>query len=203
MKYTADEIIQYAREENVKFVRLAFCDVYGRQKNISVMASELERAFRSGIAIDASAIPGFGGEVRSDMLLHPDPGTLAELPWRPENGKVVRLFCDIKYPDGRPFEADTRALLRRAVERAEHAGYSFAFGSEMEFYIFKRDEDGEPTRIPYDHAGYMDIAPEDRGENIRREVCLTLEQMGIRPEGSHHEEGPSQNEIDFLSLIHI
>ena len=197
MKYTADEIIQYAREENVKFVRLAFCDVYGRQKNISVMASELERAFRSGIAIDASAIPGFGGEVRSDMLLHPDPGTLAELPWRPENGKVVRLFCDIKYPDGRPFEADTRALLRRAVERAEHAGYSFAFGSEMEFYIFKRDEDGEPTRIPYDHAGYMDIAPEDRGENIRREVCLTLEQMGIRPEGSHHEEGPSQNEIDF------
>lgn len=197
MKYTADEIIQYAREENVKFVRLAFCDVYGRQKNISVMASELERAFRSGIAIDASAIPGFGGEVRSDMLLHPDPGTLAELPWRPENGKVVRLFCDIKYPDGRPFEADTRALLRRAVERAEHAGYSFAFGSEMEFYIFKRDEDGEPTRIPYDHAGYMDIAPEDRGENIRREVCLTLEQMGIRPESSHHEEGPGQNEIDF------
>ena len=197
MKYTADEIIQYAREENVKFVRLAFCDVYGRQKNVSIMASELERAFRSGIAIDASAIPGFGGEVRSDMFLHPDPGTLAELPWRPENGKVVRLYCDIKYPDGRPFEADTLTLLRRAVERAERSGYSFAFGSEMEFYIFQRDAGGEPTRIPYDHAGYMDIAPEDRGENIRREVCLTLEQMGIHPESSHHEEGPSQNEIDF------
>ena len=197
MKYTPEEIIQYAKEENVKFVRLAFCDVYGRQKNVSIMASELERAFRSGIAIDASAIPGFGGEVRSDMLLHPDPGTLAELPWRPENGKVVRLFCDIKYPDGRPFEADTRALLRRAVERAEHAGYSFAFGSELEFYLFRLDENGEPTRIPYDRAGYMDIAPEDRGENIRREICLTLEQMGIRPESSHHEEGPSQNEIDF------
>ena len=105
MKYTADEIIQYAREENVKFVRLAFCDVYGRQKNISVMASELERAFRSGIAIDASAIPGFGGEVRSDMLLHPDPGTLAELPWRPENGKVVRLFCCLLYTSPSPRDA--------------------------------------------------------------------------------------------------
>ena len=197
MKYTPEEIIQYAKEENVKFVRLAFCDVYGRQKNVSIMASELERAFRSGIAIDASAIPGFGGEVRSDLLLHPEPETLAELPWRPENGKVVRMFCDIKYPDGRPFEADTRALLREAAAKAEHAGYSFAFGSEMEFYIFRRDEDGEPTRIPYDHAGYMDVAPEDRGENIRREICLTLEQMGIRPESSHHEEGPGQNEIDF------
>lgn len=197
MKYSAEEIMQYALEENVKFVRLAFCDVYGRQKNVSIMASELERAFRSGIAIDASAIAGFGGDVRSDLFLHPDPASLAELPWRPENGKVVRLFCDIKYPDGRPFEADTRAMLRRAVELAKKAGYDFAFGSEMEFYIFRRDENGEPTRIPYDHAGYMDIAPEDRGENIRREICLTLEKMGIRPESSHHEEGPSQNEIDF------
>ena len=169
MKYSAEEIMQYALEENVKFVRLAFCDVYGRQKNVSIMASELERAFRSGIAIDASAIAGFGGDVRSDLFLHPDPASLAELPWRPENGKVVRLFCDIKYPDGRPFEADTRAMLRRAVELAKKAGYDFAFGSEMEFYIFRRDENGEPTRIPYDHAGYMDIAPEDRGENIRRE----------------------------------
>ena len=99
MKYSAEEIMQYALEENVKFVRLAFCDVYGRQKNVSIMASELERAFRSGIAIDASAIAGFGGDVRSDLFLHPDPASLAELPWRPENGKVVRLFCDIKYPD--------------------------------------------------------------------------------------------------------
>lgn len=161
------------------------------------MASELERAFRSGIAIDASAIPASAARCARTCCCTPSPETLAELPWRPENGKVVRMFCDIKYPDGRPFEADTRALLREAAAKAEHAGYSFAFGSEMEFYIFRRDEDGEPTRIPYDHAGYMDVAPEDRGENIRREICLTLEQMGIRPESSHHEEGPSQNEIDF------
>ncbi len=107
------------------------------------------------------------------------------------------MFCDIRCPDGSPFEADCRHILRRAVRDAEAAGCSFAFGSELEFYLFRLDENGEPTRIPYDRAGYMDIAPEDRGENIRREICLTLEQMGIRPESSHHEEGPSQNEIDF------
>lgn len=197
MEYRAQEVIQYAREEKVKFVRLAFSDVYGRQKNVTIMASELERAFGSGIAFDASAVPGFGGEVRSDLFLHPDPATLAEQPWRPENGRLVRMFCDIRCPDGSPFEADCRHILRRAVRDAEAAGCSFAFGSELEFYLFRLDENGEPTRIPYDRAGYMDIAPEDRGENIRREICLTLEQMGIRPESSHHEEGPSQNEIDF------
>lgn len=197
MEYRAQEVIQYAREEKVKFVRLAFSDVYGRQKNVTIMASELERAFDSGIAFDASAVPGFGGDVRSDLFLHPDPATLAEQPWRPENGRLVRMFCDIRCPDGSPFEADCRHILRRAVRDAEAAGCSFAFGSELEFYLFRLDENGEPTRIPYDRAGYMDIAPEDRGENIRREICLTLEQMGIRPESSHHEEGPSQNEIDF------
>lgn len=197
MEYRAQEVIQYAREEKVKFVRLAFSDVYGRQKNVTIMASELERAFDSGIAFDASAVPGFGGEVRSDLFLHPDPATLAEQPWRHENGRLVRMFCDIRCPDGSPFEADCRHILRRAVRDAEAAGCSFAFGSELEFYLFRLDENGEPTRILYDRAGYMDIAPEDRGENIRREICLTLEQMGIRPESSHHEEGPSQNEIDF------
>lgn len=197
MKYTPEEVMQYVEEEGVKFIRLAFCDIYGRQKNISVMPGELARAFSAGIAFDASAIAGFGGEVRSDLFLHPDPSTLAGLPWRPENGRVVRMFCDITHPDGTPFEADTRRLLKDAAAAAEKAGYSFSFGAEMEFYLFKTDENGEPTREPYDHAGYMDIAPDDRGENVRREICLTLEQMGIRPESSHHEEGPGQNEIDF------
>lgn len=197
MKYTEQEIMQFVQEEDVKFVRLAFCDVMGKQKNISIMPSELERAFTYGIAIDASAIRGFGGEVHSDLFLHPDPDTLAVLPWRPEHGKVVRLFCTITYPDGRTFENDSRSILKAAVAEAEAAGYSFFFGSEMEFYLFKTDENGEPTKIPYDDAGYMDIAPDDKGENVRREICLTLEQMGIYPEGSHHEEGPGQNEIDF------
>ena len=197
MRYSEEEVLQYVAEDDVKFIRMAFCDIFGKQKNISVMPEELPRAFRDGIAIDGSAIAGFSGVVHSDLLLHPDPATLSLLPWRPEHGKVVRLFCSVTLPDGTPFAADTRALLKKAEEKAEERGLSFAFGSEMEFYLFKRDENGEPTAIPYDRAGYMDIAPEDKGENVRREICLTLEQMGIRPECSHHEQGPGQNEIDF------
>ena len=197
MKYSKQEIMQYIQEEDVKFIRLAFCDVFGKQKNISIMPEELPRAFEYGIAIDASAIEGFGDETHSDLLLHPDADTLMHLPWRPEHGRVVRMFCTISYPDGRTFECDSRSILKQAVQDAEEAGYQFFFGAEQEFYLFHLDDNGNPTKEPYDYAGYMDIAPEDRGENIRREVCLTLEQMGIRPESSHHEEGPGQNEIDF------
>lgn len=197
MKYSNEEVLQYVNEEDVKFIRLAFCDVFGKQKNISIMPGELERAFRDGISFDASAIAGFGGNVHSDLLLRPDPSTLSLLPWRPEHGRVVRMFCAVTYPDGRPFEADSRTALINAVEEAKHRGISFYFGPETEFYLFKRDEDGNPTTVPYDDAGYMDIAPEDKGENVRREICLTLERMGITPESSHHEEGPGQNEIDF------
>lgn len=197
MSYSPSEIMQYVSEEDVKFIRLAFCDVYGRQKNISVMPWELERAFRYGAAIDASAIDGFGDGTRSDLFLHPDPSTLAVLPWRPDHGRVVRMFCSITYPDGRPFEADARQVLRQTAEEADRRGVHFFFGSELEFYLFKTDESGASTGEPHDNAGYMDIAPEDKGENVRREICLTLEQMGIKPESSHHEEGPGQNEIDF------
>lgn len=141
------------------------------------MPDELKRAFEYGIAIDASSVAGFGGEVHSDLLLHPDPSTIAVLPWRPEHGRVVRMFCDISLPDGRDFEADGRKILENAVKDARAKGIEFFFGSEMEFYLFKRDEQGEPTKEPYDKAGYMDIAPDDKGENVRREICLTLEQM--------------------------
>lgn len=197
MKYSQQEVLQYVAEEDVKFIRLAFCDVFGRQKNISVMPEELPRAFGDGIAIDASAIAGFGDETHSDLLLHPDADTLMHLPWRPEHGRVVRMFCNISYPDGRTFACDTRSVLKKAVQEAEKAGIHFYFGAEQEFYLFTLNENGEPTKIPYDNAGYMDMAPDDKGENIRREICLTLEQMGIYPERSHHEEGPGQNEIDF------
>ena len=197
MRYSKEEIKQYVAEEDVKFLRLAFCDIFGRQKNISILPDELERAFTYGIAFDASAVPGFGDEVHSDLFLHPDSGTLCMLPWRPDHGRVARMFCRVLRPDGAVSEADCRALLQRAVEDAEKLGITFSFGTEMEFYLFRRDENGESTRIPYDNAGYMDVAPEDKGENVRREICLTLEQMGIRPECSHHEQGPGQNEIDF------
>lgn len=197
MKYSKEEVIQYIQEEDVKFIRLAFCDVFGKQKNISIMPDELPRAFENGIAFDASAIVGFGDESRCDLFLHPEPETLMPLPWRPEHGRVVRMFCSVSYPDGTPFECDTRSLLKKAMKDAKNSGYRFSFGAEQEFYLFKLDENGNKTDIPYDTAGYMDIAPDDKGENIRREICLTLEQMGIHPESSHHEEGPGQNEIDF------
>lgn len=196
MKYSKEEVMQFVQEEDVKFIRLAFCDVFGKQKNISIMPSELSHAFEYGIAFDASAINGFGDEIHSDLLLHPDPTTLMILPWRPEHGKVVRMYTHITYPDGTPFECDTRGILKKAVDEAA-AGFTFDFGAEQEFYLFVPDEEGNPTETPYDNAGYMDIAPDDKGENIRREICLTLEQMGIKPESSHHEEGPGQNEIDF------
>lgn len=197
MRYSAQEVIQYVEEEDVKFIRLAFCDVYGKQKNISIMPDELKRAFEYGIAFDASSISGFGDEMYSDLFLHPDPSTLTLLPWRPEHGSVIRMFCSITKSDGTPFECDTRAILENAVLEAKKKGVEFSFGSEMEFYLFKLDEYGNKTDIPYDNAGYMDIAPEDKGENVRREICLTLERMGIYPESSHHEAGPGQNEIDF------
>lgn len=197
MKYSPEEIIQFVEEENIRFIRLSFCDVFGKRKNISIMPSELPRAFNGGIAIDASAIAGFGCEVNSDLFLHPDTDTIATLPWRPEHGQIVRMFCSISHPDGTPFKNDTRNILKNAVDYAASKGYHFGFGSEMEFYLFKLDENGEPTKIPYDNAGYMDVAPEDKCENVRREICLMLEQIGIQPESAHHEEGPGQNEIDF------
>ena len=197
MRYSKEEVIQYVREEDVKFIRLAFCDVFGRQKNISIMPDELERAFEYGISFDASAVQGFGDEAHSDLMLFPDADTLVPLPWRPERGRVVQMFSSIRRPDGREFYGDTRALLKKAVEDAKDKGLEFTFGSEEEFYLFKLDEFGFPTKVPSDRAGYMDIAPDDRGENVRREICLILEQMGIHPESSHHEMGPGQNEIDF------
>ena len=197
MIYSAQDVFEYMQQEDVKFIRLAFCDVAGRQKNISIMPEELERAFSYGISFDASAIAGFGGPVGSDLFLHPIPSTLNVLPWRPSRGKVVKMFCNITHPDGTPFAMDSRAILERAVAEAKALGCKVSFGSEFEFYLFKTDENGHPTAEPFDHAGYMDVAPEDKGEDVRREVCLNLQDMGIQPESSHHEEGPGQNEIDF------
>ncbi len=197
LMYSYDEVLTYCREEDVKFIRLAFCDFLGRQKNVAIMPDELARAFEHGISIDASAIAGFGDEAKSDLLLFPDPSTLSVLPWRPSHGRVVRMFCDIRHPDGAPFRRDSRLLLKKAVAAAKEEGISCYFGAEIEFYLFQTDENGRPTKIPFDQAGYMDIAPDDKGENVRRDICLTLESMGIRPESSHHEEGPGQNEIDF------
>ncbi len=197
MTSTVKEVLDFVHEQDVKFIRLAFCDLFGRQKNVSIMPSELERAFESGISFDGSAVPGFSGVVDSDLFLFPEAHTLSILPWRPQQGRVVRFYCTIKRPDGTSYEGDTRNILQTVINSAEQKGYSCNMGAECEFYLFKTGEDGQPLHQPFDFGGYMDIAPLDRGENVRREICLCLEEMGIRPEASHHEQGPGQNEIDF------
>ena len=197
MEYTVDEVMKYIEDEDAKFIRLAFRDAYGVQKNISVMPGEIRKAFENGIPINPRRIAGFRDYPHASLFLKPDPSTLTILPWRPDSGKVLRMFCDLYTPAGEVAQADTRAILKNAVSRAREAGISFRFGSEMEFYLFSKDENGNPTRIPYDQAGYMDIAPADKCENVRREICLTIERMGLIPERSHHEQGPGQNEIDF------
>ena len=195
--YDVNTILDYVKEEDIKFIRLAFIDIYGKQKNVSIMPHELEKAFKYGVSIDSMAIDGFESGYKSDLFLFPNADTITILPWRPREGKVIRMFCDIKYPDGSDFICDTRKLLINAIAEAKKKGLEFHFGSEIEFYLFKADEEGESTGITYDKAGYMDIAPDDKGENIRREICLTLEEMDIMPERSHHEEGPGQNEVAF------
>lgn len=197
MSYTKEEVIEFIKMEDVKFIRLAFCDIFGNQKNVAIIPDELNRAFSEGISFDGSSIAGFTDAEHSDLFLFPIPETLTVLPWRSVSGKVVRMFCEIRKSDGTLFEKDCRTILKRAAEEAEKNALAIHFGSEYEFYLFQADEKGNPTKIPLDTAGYMDVAPEDKGENIRREICLTLEQMDLHPENSHHEEGPGQNEIDF------
>ncbi|MBR2275625.1 MAG: glutamine synthetase [Lachnospiraceae bacterium] len=197
MDYTIDEVMKYIEEEDAKFIRLAFRDAYGVQKNISVMPGEIKKAFEDGAPINARAIAGFQDSPCASLYLKPDPATLSVLPWRPDSGKVLRMFCDVYTADGQVYVSDTRSILKRAVEEANKAGIEFRFGSETEFYLFTKDEEGNPTKLPYDNGGYMDIAPLDRCENVRREICLTIERMGLTPERSHHERGPGQNEIDF------
>ncbi len=191
------EAADLIKNSDIKFVRLAFCDVYGVQKNISVQAAELERAFTQGIAFDASSIAGFRDPSHSDLFLFPDPMTMTLLPWRPSRGGVARFFCEIRNPDGTPFSADSRSFLAATEQLLAEHGLRCDIGAECEFYLFKLDENGNPTDIPLDRGGYFDIAPTDGGENVRREICQTLEAMGIQPERSHHEQGPGQNEIDF------
>jgi glutamine synthetase len=195
--YSEYDVLSYIEEENVKFIRLSFCDVTGREKNTTIMPGELKRAFTDGISFDASAIAGFGNVTHSDLFLFPDPSTLSIVPWHPVQGKMVRMICGIKTASGERFPYDSRFILEQAVNKAKKKGYHFGFGAEYEFYLFKTDEQGERTLIPFDNAGYMDIDPGDKCESIRREICFTLSDMGIYPESAHHEEGPGQNEINF------
>ena len=193
----AQDVLGFMDENDVKFVRLAFLDLFGRLKNVAVQPDDLAQAFESGIPFDATAIDGFSCEMDGDLLLKPDPNTLCILPWRPQSGRVCRLLCDVLTPDGKPYAADPRALLRQATEKAAQRGLTVRISSECEFYLFEADEQGGITTRPQDRAGYLDVSPLDRGEDVRREISLTLASMNIQPESSHHERGPGQNEIDF------
>lgn len=198
MNNSEQEILRFVEENDVKFVKLAFCDLFGVQKNVSLLASELPRAFSEGISFDGSSVDGFLRVEESDLVLWPDPATVCILPWRPADGRVMRMFCDIRLPGGAPFAGSCRDYLQQVAGRFAGLNLSCNVGSECEFYLFEADERGDATHIPMDRAGYFDVAPLDRGENIRREICLTLEEMGLAPRHSHHEHGPGQNEIDFL-----
>ena len=196
---TADEVIAFVEEHDIRFVRLWFTDILGQLKSFSVNKSELTDAFEGGMGFDGSSITGFNAIEESDMIAMPDPSTFAALPWRPEASGVARMFCDIQTPERKPYEGDPRHVLRRALERAERMGFdAFNVGPELEFFYFRsaRPADGGPPEI-LDEGGYFDLTTLDAGSDVRRETVLALEQLGIHVEYTHHEVGPSQHEIDM------
>lgn len=196
-KYTRDDIKRIIEEENVEFIRLQFTDVFGQLKNIAITASHLDTALDNKCMFDGSSIEGFARIEESDMYLHPDLDTFSIFPWRPQHGKVARLICDVYKTDGTPFEGDPRYVLRRAIQEATELGYTCNVGPECEFFLFQTDENAMPTTIAHEQAGYFDLGPIDFGENARRDMVLTLEDMGFEIEASHHECAPAQHEIDF------
>lgn len=197
-KYTREDITRLVKEQDVKFIRLQFTDIFGMLKNVAITAEQLEKALDNKCMFDGSSIEGFVRIEESDMYLRPDPSTFVIFPWRPQNGKVARLICDVYNPDGTPFMGDPRYALKRALKKANDMGYDdFNVGPECEFFLFLTDSEGNPTTITHDNAGYFDLGPVDLGEDARRDMCLALEDMGFEIEASHHEVAPGQHEIDF------
>ncbi len=196
-KYSKEDIIRMVREDDVEFIRMQFTDIFGQLKNVAITASQIEKAVNNQIMIDGSSIEGFVRIQESDQYLYPDLDSFVVLPWRPQQGKVARLICDVYNPDGTPFIGDPRGVLKRVLAKAAKMGYSFNVGPECEFFLFQTDEQGRPTTQTADEAGYFDLGPLDHGEGTRREICLALEQMGFEIEASHHEVARGQHEIDF------
>jgi glutamine synthetase len=196
-KHTREDILRMVRDEDIQFIRMQFTDIFGQLKNVAITASQIEKALANQIMLDGSSIEGFVRVEESDQYLWPDPDTFTVLPWRPQYGKVARLICDVHNPDGTPFVGDPRHVLKQELEHAASLGYSFNVGPECEFFLFQTDEDGNPTTRTSDQAGYFDLGPLDHGEGTRREICLSLEEMGFEIEASHHEVAAGQHEIDF------
>ncbi len=196
-KFTKEDIIQLVKDEDIKFIRLQFTDIFGQLKNVAIMPSQLEKALNNQITLDGSSIEGFVRIEESDQYLYPDLDTFTILPWRPQHGRVARLICDIHNPDGSSFVGDPRSALKRVLKRAYDMGYTFNVGPELEFFLFQTDDEGKPTTKTNNEAGYFDLGPLDHGESTRREICLTLESMSFEIEASHHEVAAGQHEIDF------
>ena len=196
-KYSKEDIMRIVEEQDVKFIRLQFTDVLGSLKNVAVTASQLPKILEEGMMFDGSSIEGFVRIEESDMYLKPDLDTFVIFPWRPQQGKVARFICDVYTPQGVPFEGDPRYILKKTIAEAKEMGYDFYVGNECEFFLFQTDENGVPTTITNDEAGYFDLAPVENGEDARRDICLTLEEMGYEVEASHHECACGQHEIDF------
>ena len=196
-KYKKEDIFRMVEEEDVEFIRLQFTDMFGMLKNVAITAGQLEKALNNRCIFDGSAIEGFVREEETDMYLHPDLDTFTIFPWRPQQGKVARLVCDVYGPDGTPFEGDPRYILKKVLKEAEELGFYFNVGPECEFFLFHTDEEGRPTTKTHEMAGYFDVAPIDLAENVRRDIVLNLEEMGFEIESSHHEIAPAQHEVDF------
>lgn len=196
-KYSKDDIIRLVKEQNVKFIRLQFTDIFGQLKNVAITASQIEKALDNKCMFDGSSIEGFVRIEEADQYLYPDLDSFVLFPWRPQSDGVARLICDVYTPQLKPFEGDPRYILRKVINEAKEMGFSFNVGPECEFFLFNIDENGRPTTEPHDIAGYFDLGPLDQGEMTRREICLGLEAMGFEIEASHHEVAPGQHEIDF------
>lgn len=196
-RYTKQDIIRIVEEEDVEFIRLQFTDIFGNLKNVAVTTSQLDKVLDNKCMFDGSSIEGFVRIEESDMYLYPDLDTFEIFPWRPQQGKVARFLCDVYRPDGTPFEGDPRYILKKVVNEAKELGFTFDVGPELEFFLFNLEDDGRPTDYSIERGGYFDVGPLDSGENARREMVLTLEDMGFEIEASHHEVAPAQHEIDF------
>ena len=197
MHYSKEDILAMVEENGVKFIRLQFTDILGTLKNVAITDRQLEKALNNQCMFDGSSINGFVRVEESDMYLRPDLDTFVIFPWRPQQGKVARLICDVYMPDGTPFEGDPRYILKKAINKAEAMGYTMNVGPECEFFLFEVDNDGNPTLKTNDKGSYFDLGPIDLGENARRDMTLALEDMGFEIETSHHEVAAGQNEIDF------
>lgn len=195
--FNANEVRELVKENNVKFIRLQFTDIFGTLKNVAITDHQLEKALNNECMFDGSSIEGFVRIEESDMYLRPDLNTFTIFPWSPGTDRVARLICDVYNPDGTPFEGDPRYILKKSLEKAKQLGFEYYVGPECEFFLFQTDENGVPTTITHDNAGYFDLGPVDLGENARRDMVLALEEMGFEIEASHHEVAPGQHEIDF------